>query len=38
MMRVLLLIKHAHIELKKLVHPRAFYTHWFNDRAVSAPW
>jgi trk system potassium uptake protein len=35
MMRVLLLLKHAHVEVKKLLHPRAVYTLWFNERPVS---
>jgi len=35
MMRVLLLLKHAHVEVKKLLHPRAVYTVFFNERAVS---
>ena len=36
MMRVLLLLKHAHVEMKKLVHPRAVYTLWFNERSLPA--
>jgi trk system potassium uptake protein TrkH len=35
MMRVLILLKHAHVEVKKLLHPRAVYALWFNDRSVS---
>jgi trk system potassium uptake protein TrkH len=35
MMRVLLLMKHALGEMRKLVHPRAVITLWFNERAVS---
>ncbi len=36
MMRVLLLLKHAHVEMKKLLHPRAVYTLWFNERSLPA--
>ncbi|MBU0741749.1 TrkH family potassium uptake protein [bacterium] len=36
MMRVLLLLKHAHMEVKKLVHPRAIYTLWFNERSLPS--
>jgi len=36
MMRVLLLLKHAHVEMKKLLHPRAVYTLWFNGRSLPA--
>ncbi len=36
MMRVLLLLKHAHMEMKKLLHPRAVYTLWFNGRSLPA--
>jgi len=35
MMRVLLLLKHAHVEVQKLLHPRAVYTLWFNERPVT---
>ena len=35
MMRILLLMKHALAEMKKLVHPRAVITLWFNERAVT---
>jgi trk/ktr system potassium uptake protein len=35
-MRVLLLLKHALVEMKKLVHPRAVYTIWFNGRPVTS--
>jgi trk system potassium uptake protein TrkH len=34
--RILLLLKHAKAELSKLLHPRAVYTLWFNERAVSS--
>ena len=34
-MRVLLLLKQAKLELKKLLHPRGVYTIWFNDKALS---
>lgn len=34
MVRVLLLLKHAHVEMKKLLHPRAVYTLWFNGRSL----
>ena len=34
-MRVLVLLRQAKSELKKLVHPRAVFTLWFNDRTVS---
>jgi trk system potassium uptake protein TrkH len=36
MVRVLLLLKHAHAEMKKLVHPRAVYTLWFNERSLPS--
>jgi trk system potassium uptake protein TrkH len=35
-MRVLILLKHAKLELRKVLHPRAVITLWFNNRAVSA--
>ena len=35
-MRVLILLKHAKIELKKMIHPRAVYTLWYNNRSLSA--
>lgn len=34
MMRVLLLLKHALVEMRKMQHPRAVYTVWFNERPV----
>ncbi|MCB1183511.1 TrkH family potassium uptake protein [bacterium] len=34
-MRVFILLRHAKYELKKMLHPRAVYTLWFNDRALS---
>ncbi len=34
-MRVLILLRHAKLELKKMLHPRGVYTLWFNDRALS---
>ncbi|MFT5234311.1 MAG: trk system potassium uptake protein TrkH [Candidatus Krumholzibacteriia bacterium] len=34
-MRVFILLRHAKMELKKMLHPRAVYTLWFNDRALS---
>ncbi len=34
-MRVFLLLRHAKYALKKMLHPRAIYTLWYNDRAVS---
>jgi len=34
-MRVLILLKHAKLEMKKMLHPRAVYTMWFNNRAIS---
>jgi trk system potassium uptake protein TrkH len=34
-MRVLILLRHAKLELKKMLHPRAVYTLWFNNRALS---
>jgi trk system potassium uptake protein TrkH len=34
-MRVFILLRHAKIELKKMLHPRGVFTMWFNDRAVS---
>ena len=35
-MRVLILLKHGKLELKKMLHPRGVYTLWFNDRPLSA--
>jgi len=35
-MRVLILLKHAKLEMKKMLHPRAVYTMWFNNRAISS--
>jgi len=34
-MRVLILLKHAKLELKKMLHPRGVFTLWFNNRAIS---
>lgn len=34
-MRAVVLLKHAKLEMKKMLHPRAVYTLWFNDRALS---
>lgn len=34
-MRVFILMRHAKYELKKMLHPRAVYTLWFNNRALS---
>ena len=34
MMRILLLLKHALVEMRKMQHPRAVYTVWFNERPV----
>jgi trk system potassium uptake protein TrkH len=34
-MRVFILLRHAKIELLKMLHPRGVFTLWFNDRAVS---
>ncbi|MCK5711295.1 MAG: potassium transporter [Hyphomicrobiaceae bacterium] len=34
-MRVFILLRHAKYEMKKMLHPRAVYTLWFNDRALS---
>lgn len=34
-MRVFILLRHAKLELKKMLHPRGIYTLWFNDRALS---
>lgn len=34
-MRVLILLKHGKLELKKMLHPRGVYTLWFNDRSLS---
>ncbi len=34
-MRVLILLKHAKLELRKMLHPRGVFTLWFNNRAIS---
>jgi trk system potassium uptake protein TrkH len=34
-MRVFILLRHAKLELKKMLHPRAVFTLWFNNRALS---
>ncbi len=34
-MRVLILLKHAKLELKKMIHPRGVFTLWYNNRAIS---
>jgi len=34
-MRVLILLKHAKLELKKMLHPRGIFTVWFNNRALT---
>ncbi len=34
-MRLLILLKHAKLELKKMLHPRAVYTLWFNNRSIT---
>ncbi|PID81851.1 potassium transporter [bacterium DOLZORAL124_64_63] len=34
-MRVLILLRHAKLELRKMLHPRAVLTLWFNNRAIS---
>jgi len=34
-MRVFILLRHAKLELKKMLHPRAVFTLWFNGRALS---
>ncbi len=34
-MRVLILFRHAKMELRRMLHPRAVFTLWFNDRALS---
>jgi trk system potassium uptake protein TrkH len=34
-MRVLILLKSARVELRKMIHPRAVLTLWFNARALS---
>jgi trk system potassium uptake protein TrkH len=31
-MRLLILLKHAKLELKKMLHPRGVYTLWLNNR------
>jgi trk system potassium uptake protein TrkH len=33
--RLLILLKTAKLELRRMLHPRAVFTLWFNDRAVS---
>ncbi len=35
-MRVLILLKHAKLELRKMLHPRGVFTLWFNNRALSS--
>jgi len=35
-MRVLILLKHAKLELRKMIHPRGVFTLWFNNRALSS--
>jgi len=34
-MRVLILLKHAKLELRKMLHPRGVFTVWFNNRPLS---
>jgi len=34
-MRVFILLRHAKLELKKMLHPRGVFTLWFNNRAIS---
>lgn len=34
-MRVLILLKHGKLELKKILHPRGIYTLWLNNRPLS---
>jgi len=34
-MRVFILLRHAKLVLKKMLHPRGVFTLWFNHRAVS---
>ncbi|RKZ14300.1 TrkH family potassium uptake protein [bacterium] len=34
-MRVLILLKHAKLELRKMLHPRGVFTLWFNNRSLS---
>ncbi len=34
-MRVFILLRHAKLELLKMLHPRGVFTLWFNDRALS---
>ncbi len=34
-MRVFILLRHAKLELLKVLHPRGVFTLWFNNRAVS---
>ena len=34
-MRVFILLRHAKLELKKILHPRGVFTLWFNNRALS---
>lgn len=35
-MRVVVLLKQAKLELKRMVHPRAVYTPWYNGRPLPA--
>lgn len=34
-MRLLILLKHAKLELRKMLHPRGVFTLWFNNRTIS---
>ena len=34
-MRVMILLKHAKLEMKKMLHPRGVYTLWLNNRSIS---
>ncbi|MFO7653397.1 MAG: potassium transporter TrkG [Candidatus Krumholzibacteriia bacterium] len=34
-MRIIVLLKHAKVEMVKLLHPRAVYNLWFNERSLS---
>jgi len=34
-MRVFILLRHAKLELLKMLHPRGVFTLWFNNRALS---
>lgn len=34
-MRVFILLRHAKLELKKMLHPRGVFNLWFNNRALS---